>query len=860
MKVLVLGGVAAGTKAAAKIKRQDQSADVTILVKDRDISYAGCGLPYYVGGLIETRDELIVNTPQKYTALIGAKVLTGREAVGLNAAAKTVTAKNLTSGETETYEYDSLIIATGASSVIPPIEGAAQQGVFKLRTPDDAIALRGYLEQNAAKNAVVIGGGFIGLEAAENLLAQGLNVTVLDVAGQIMPGVLDEEMAGFARKKLQAAGIRVMTGTAAQAILGDGRVTAVKTEAGTLPADVVVVSAGIRPNTAFLEGSGLEMVKGTIPVDGQLRTNLPDVYAAGDCALVTNRLTGAAQWSPMGSSANMEGRTLAMALTGENKRYPGVLGTGVVKLPGLNCGRTGLTEAAARQAGYDVVTALMVSDDKAHYYPDSAWFATKLIADKATHKLLGIQVLGPGAVDKMVDIAVTGISMGAALEDFDNLDLAYAPPFSTAIHPFVQAVYLLENKLEGKIASITPAEYQAGAAKGYRVVDAAPAPAVHGATFVQLETLNGPVEGLDKDDKLLIVCSKGKRAYFMQNRLRSYGYTNTLVLEGATFFNDVRVESVGAKVSPAEVTRVKALGFLWDKRTPDKFNGRVITRNGKLTAAEQMAVAQAAEKFGSGEVTMTSRLTLEIQGVPFANIEPLREYLLNAGLEMGGTGSKVRPVVSCKGTTCQYGLIDTFDLSQEIHERFYKGYHEVKLPHKFKIAVGGCPNNCVKPDLNDLGVIGQRIPQIQLDKCRGCKVCQIEETCPIHVAKMENGKIHIDPEACNHCGRCVGKCPFKAVEDHIDGYRIYIGGRWGKKVAQGRYLDKVFTDRQEVLDVIEKAILLFREQGITGERFADTVARIGFEEVQRQLLDSGLLARKQENLAAQKHMKGGATC
>lgn len=280
----------------------------------------------------------------------------------------------------------------------------------------------------------------------------------------------------------------------------------------------------------------------------------------------------------------------------------------------------------------------------------------------------------------------------------------------------------------------------------------------------------------------------------------------------------------------------------------------------KLTAAEQMAVAQAAEKFGSGEVTMTSRLTLEIQGVPFANIEPLREFLLNAGLEMGGTGSKVRPVVSCKGTTCQYGLIDTFDLSQEIHERFYKGYHEVKLPHKFKIAVGGCPNNCVKPDLNDLGVIGQRIPQIQLDKCRGCKVCQIQETCPINVAKMENGKIRIDPEACNHCGRCVSKCPFKAVEDHIDGYRIYIGGRWGKKVAQGRYLDKLFTNRQEVLDVIEKAILLFREQGITGERFADTVARIGFEEVQRQLLDNELLARKEENLAAQKLMKGGSTC
>ena len=821
----------------------------------------GCGLPYDVGGLIETRDELIVNTPQKYTALTGARVLTGREAVGLNAATKTVTAKNLTSGETETYEYDSLIIATGASSVIPPIEGAAQQGVFKPRTPDDAIALRGYLEQNAAKKAVVIGGGFIGLEAAENLLAQGLGVTVIDVAGQIMPGVLDAEMADFARKKLQAAGIRVMTGTAAQAILGDGRVTAVKTEAGTLPADVVVVSAGIRPNTAFLDGSGLEMVKGTIPVDGQLRTNLPNVYAAGDCA------------APGDQPAHRCGPVVAHGLFRQHGRPHAGAGfdrreQALPRRAGHRCGQAARPELRPHRPdrGCRPSGGLRRGhrpDGQRRQGPLLPGF--RLVCHQAHRgqdhsQAAGRSGAGPRRGGQDGGHRGDRHLHGCGVEDFDNLDLAYAPPFSTAIHPFVQAVYLLENKLEGKINSITPAEYQAGAAKGCRVVDAAPAPAVHGATFVQLETLNGPVEGLDKDDKLLIVCSKGKRAYFMQNRLRSYGYTNTLVLEGATFFNDVRVETVGAKVSPAEVTRVKALGFLWDKRTPDKFNGRVITRNGKLTAAEQMAVAQAAEKFGSGEVTMTSRLTLEIQGVPFANIEPLREFLLNAGLEMGGTGSKVRPVVSCKGTTCQYGLIDTFALSQEIHERFYKGYHEVKLPHKFKIAVGGCPNNCVKPDLNDLGVIGQRIPQIQLDKCRGCKVCQIQETCPINVAKMENGKIRIDPEACNHCGRCVGKCPFKAVEGHVDGYRIYIGGRWGKKVAQGRYLDKVFTDRQEVLDVIEKAILLFREQGITGERFADTVARIGFEEVQRQLLDNELLARKEENLAAQKHMKGGATC
>ena len=257
---------------------------------------------------------------------------------------------------------------------------------------------------------------------------------------------------------------------------------------------------------------------------------------------------------------------------------------------------------------------------------------------------------------------------------------------------------------------------------------------------------------------------------------------------------------------------------------------------------------------------MTSRLTMEIQGVPFDNIEPLREYLMQAGLETGGTGSKVRPVVSCKGTTCQYGLIDTFALSEEIHERFYHGYRDVKLPHKFKIAVGGCPNNCVKPDLNDLGIIGQRVPQIDLEKCRGCKVCQVENNCPVNVAKLVDGKITIDENACNHCGRCVGRCPFHAVEDYTNGYRIYIGGRWGKKVAQGRYLDKVFTDKEEVLSIVEKAILLFREQGITGERFADTVARLGFGNVQEQLLSDDLLARKEENIKAQKHLKGGATC
>lgn len=290
------------------------------------------------------------------------------------------------------------------------------------------------------------------------------------------------------------------------------------------------------------------------------------------------------------------------------------------------------------------------------------------------------------------------------------------------------------------------------------------------------------------------------------------------------------------KLSPEDIKRVKGLGFLQDKRYPDVFNARVITRNGRITTDEHRAIAEAADRFGSGQVAMTTRLTMEIQGVRYENIQPLMDFLSAYGLTTGGTGALVRPVVSCKGTTCQYGLIDTYALSGKIHERFYVGYHNMPLPHKFKIAVGGCPNNCVKPDLNDLGVVGQRVPVPDTEKCRGCKKCQIEKNCPIHAAKLEDGKISIDPDACNHCGRCKGKCPFGAVEEYREGYKILIGGRWGKKTACGRPLPRLFTTEEEVMTVIDRAILLFREEGIAGERFADTVTRLGFDYVSGKLL------------------------
>lgn len=540
MKVLVLGGVAAGTKVAAKLMREDRSCEVTVLTKGKDISYAGCGLPYYVGGEIQDKSGLIVNTPEKFAALTGAGVKTETEAVAVHPDRHAVEAKDLKTGEITEYGYDKLVIATGASPFVPPVQGLDLKNVFVMRTPDDAIGLREAVEAGEIRRAVVAGGGFIGLEVAENLAAKGVKTTVIDFAPHVLPNFLDLELSEFVENRMAEAGIMPMTGVSLEGVEGDGKVEKVLTSRRGMKADALVLAIGIRPNTGFLEGSGIEMFKGTILTDQYLRTNVPDVYAAGDCAMVTNRQTGKAAWSPMGSTANIAGRILARDIAGKEVAYPGVLGTGVARLPGgLNAGRTGLTETAARAEGYDVETVVTVVDDKAHYYPGAGSFIVKLTADKATRKLLGVQVLGAGAVDKITDIGVTAISLGATVDQLAVMDFAYAPPFSTAIHPFAHSVNILMNKLDGELETLTPAEFAAGAAEGYEIIDCAIEPSLPGKKYLNLTKVDGEVPGLGREDKLLLVCAKGKRAYLTQNRLKFYGYVNTRVLEGGTTFNEI---------------------------------------------------------------------------------------------------------------------------------------------------------------------------------------------------------------------------------------------------------------------------------------------------------------------------------
>jgi NADPH-dependent 2,4-dienoyl-CoA reductase/sulfur reductase-like enzyme/rhodanese-related sulfurtransferase len=539
MKVLIIGGVAAGTKVAAKLKRENRNHEVTILTDSKDISYAGCGLPYYVGNFIHDKEDLIVNTPKAFSELTGAKVLTEVKVTKVIPKKNKVEALDLNTNETSTYEYDKLVIASGAQPIKPPLDGVDLDGVFFIRTPDDAISLRASLEKDNIKRVAIVGGGFIGLEVAENLAIKGIKTTVIDMADMVPPG-FEPEFTEYIANHLAEHGIMIFTGTKLEAIIGEGKVEKIKTDKNTIKADAVVLSIGIRANTRFLADTDIELMPNrTIKVNEYFQTNYENIYAVGDCSTVINKITKEPAWSPMGSTANIAGRIAAKNINGESISYGGVLGTGVAQLPNLNIGRTGLTEAAAKAAGYDVESVVTVVDDKAHYFPGASVFIVKMLADKNTKKLLGLQVLGQGAIDKMIDIAVTAITMGATLEDIEHMDLAYAPPFSTAIHPFAHTVNVLLNKISGNFKTITPLDYAAGKAEGYKIIDASIVPSLTKYPYLDLNKVDQKPPTFDKDEKLLLVCSKGKRAYMLQNRLEHLGYNNTLVLEGGSILTKI---------------------------------------------------------------------------------------------------------------------------------------------------------------------------------------------------------------------------------------------------------------------------------------------------------------------------------
>jgi len=538
MRLLIIGGVAAGTKAAARARREYPEAEVTIVTQDEYVAYAGCGLPYFVGGEISEAKELIVRTPDEFKQENGITVLVRHQAIHIDPTAHAVMVRDLQTGTESSFPYDKLIIATGALPILPQIEGITLKRVSTVRGLTDAKKIRALLDSGKVRSAVVIGGGFIGLEMAENLARQGLTVRVVELKSAILPG-FDPEIAALAKNHLVEHGVLVYTGEAVTRILGNahGEAVGVETAARTLEADLVILSAGIRPNTEVATAAGIATdARGLIVVDEYLQTNLPDIFAVGDCASVRNRLTGRDTYSPMGSTANKTGRLVIANLFAPCEAFAGVQGTTIVRLFHLNAARTGLSTEEALEAGFDVETVLVPTPDRAHYYPGNRMIITKLIADKATHRLLGAQVVGEGVVDKPIDTLSLGIALGMTVEQLSGMDLAYTPPFASALSSSIVAANVMLNKLAGKMCGISPCALKLDD-PCLQLVDVRSEPeflisAIPGAVNIPLPDLHERLGELDPTRPTVIVCKVGRRAYAAALQLQRQGFTQVAILDG----------------------------------------------------------------------------------------------------------------------------------------------------------------------------------------------------------------------------------------------------------------------------------------------------------------------------------------
>ncbi|MGM0385797.1 MAG: FAD-dependent oxidoreductase, partial [Actinomycetota bacterium] len=449
LRIRIIGAVAAGTTAATKARRNAPDADIVLYERDEDISYVGCGIPYFVGGELEDVETLRPRGPEWFAEKYAIDVRTRNEVTTADPDTNTLTIHDLDTGQESSDSWDVLILATGASAVIPPIDGVGTPGVFPVRSIQDAEAIDAWISDREPRNAVVVGSGFIGLEMAEQLVHRGLGVTIVEMLPQVMPAALDGDMADPVAEELRRHGVELHLGRSVDAIEGDDAATAVVLDGGErLPADLVIMSVGVRPNVALAKQLGVELGEtGAIAVDRQMRTSVPGILATGDVVENLSVITDGPIWRPLGSTANKTGRVAGDVATGGAAEHRGVLGTGILRVFDLGVAHTGLTEAEARKQGYDVVTHTDTKHTRAGYL-GGRQVTIKAVADRATGRILGAQVVGPEGVDKRVDVLATAITFGATAEDLIHLDLAYSPPFSTAKDP----VHFVGMVLASKIA------------------------------------------------------------------------------------------------------------------------------------------------------------------------------------------------------------------------------------------------------------------------------------------------------------------------------------------------------------------------------------------------------------------------
>lgn len=549
-RIIVVGGSAAGPKSAAKARRLDQHADVTIIQKSPDLSMASCGYPYYVGGVFDDRNQLlctptgVTRDPKFFLNAKGIKAITETEVIAIDRTQKRVTARNVKTGEIDEYSYDKLVLATGATPIMPPVPGTQLEGITTLQSMRDADYLRTIRDEGKIKRAVVVGGGLIGVETCEALHLANIEITIVEMLPQVLT-FLDWEMAKLVENHMRAKGAHIITENPVAEFLGtDGKLTGVKLKNGTeLPCDLAVVATGVRPNSKLAAEAGLAVgERGGISVNEYLQTSDPDIYAAGDCIEIPHRITGKKVHAPYGDLANLEGRVVGQnVIAGPKVKFPGTFQTGVCKVFDFGAGATGLSERSAKAAGFETVSVITAAPDKPGFMGGKL-LVMKMVAEKSSGKLLGVQCVGPGDVSKRIATAAMALQGGLTIADLTVSDLPYAPPFSPAIDNFIATAHVLENKMTHRMTGISSHDVKAkvDAKEDVYILDTRGPDEYEqmrlgiGEVLIPLGALRKRMGELpqDKNKEIICFCKISLRGYEAAGLLEANGWMNVKVMEG----------------------------------------------------------------------------------------------------------------------------------------------------------------------------------------------------------------------------------------------------------------------------------------------------------------------------------------
>ena len=530
MKIIIIGGVAGGASSAARLRRLDEQAEIIMLERGEFISFANCGLPYYIGGEIEDRDELELQTPDSFKERFNVDARVFSEAIEIDAAGRSVKVRDVKTGAVYSESYDKLILSPGAKPILLPVEGASNPKVFSVRTIPDAVRIREYIDNEKPSSAVVVGGGYIGVEMAENLKKAGLGVTVVEAAEHVI-AALDYDVACDVHNYLRETGIDLLLKNGLKAIEEKDGKLCVKLQNGELSTDMLIMAVGVRPDTELATAAGLAMnPRGAILVDESMRTSNEHIYAVGDAVEITEFVTGQRGYIPLAGPANRQGRIAADNICGFGSKYKGTQGSAVIKVFEMTVAVTGLTEAAAKANGLDYDKVFTYSGSHAGYYPGGNEMSVKTIFEKETGRILGAQIVGYDGVDKRCDVLAVAIRAGMTAQQLTELELCYAPPFSSAKDPVNFAGFVIENCLTGKIKQYhwhdvdalprdgsvifldvrTPAEYE----KGH----------IEGAVNVEVDTLRENICRIDKTKPVYVNCRSGLRSYIACRILAQNGF------------------------------------------------------------------------------------------------------------------------------------------------------------------------------------------------------------------------------------------------------------------------------------------------------------------------------------------------